>query len=275
MLIVAVLLATRLFAGDLQIFGDTYRFTEGPAADKDGHVYFTDIPAERIYKWSVGGKITLYREDTGQANGLFFDRDGSLIACEGGNKRVTSISADGQVTVLADMYDGKPLNKPNDLWIDPKGGIYFTDPNYGKLPMTQDGEHVYYITPDRSKVVRVIDDFVRPNGILGTPDGKTLFVADNGAGLIWKYSISPDGTLTGKTLFAECKSDGMTLDAHGNLYATETSVVVFNPAGERIHEIKTPERPTNVTFGGKDGKTLFITARKHVCAIDAESIPAQ
>ena len=271
-LIAVMLLSARLFADDLRILGDSYVFTEGPAADADGSVYFTDIRAARIYKHSVDGKITLFRENTGHANGLFFDRHGNLIACEGGNRRLTSISTDGQVTVLADTYQGKPFNKPNDLWIDPGGGIYFTDPMYGNDPKTQDGEHVYYLLPDRSKVLRVINDLVRPNGIIGTPDGKTLYVADNGAGKIWKYSINADGTLADKTWFAECRSDGMTLDAHGNLYATAETVVVFSPEGEQIHEIRTPARPSNVTFGGRDRRTLFITARKYVCTIDAENI---
>lgn len=263
---ICMLLSTaHIFAGELQVIGDGFQFTEGPAADAKGNIYFTDIRAGRIHIYSTDGKTTVFRENSGGANGLFFDHDGSLLVCEGENKRVTSISAEGKVAVLADQYNGKPLNKPNDLWLDSKGGIYFTDPVYGRaVQKTQDGEHVYYITPDRSNVIRVIDDFVRPNGIIGTPDGKTLYVADHGDSKVWKFSIQPDGSLSDKTLFAAVASDGMTLDADNNLYVTQNSVLVFNPAGERINEIKTPARPTNVTFRGD---TLFITARTHLCSI--------
>lgn len=270
--ILLLLCTARIFAGELQLLGDGFQFTEGPAADAKGNVYFTDIRANRIHMYSMDGKTTVFRENSGGANGLFFDRDGNLLVCEGENKRVTSISADGKVTVLADQYSGKPFNKPNDLWLDAKGGIYFTDPIYGKVPKTQDGEHVYYIAPARSKVIRVIDDFKRPNGLIGSPDGQTLYVADAGHSRVWKYSIQPDGTLTNKTLFTEHGSDGMTLDAQGNLYITEKSVLVFSPEGKQINEIKTPARPTNVTFGGKDGETLFITARTVLCKVEMGDI---
>jgi gluconolactonase len=262
--------AVQLLAGELEIIGDGFRFTEGPATDSRGNVYFTDIPAQRIYVYRPDGRTEVYRENSGKANGLFFDRDGNLLVCEGGNNRLTSISPQGKVTVLADTYDGKPFNRPNDLWIDPKGGVYFTDPVYGKAPLPQGGEHVYYLLPDRSRVMRVIDDFVRPNGIIGTPDGGTLYVADHGDGKIWKYAIGADGTLHAKTLFAECASDGMTLDAAGNLYATQDSVRVYNPRGELIDEIKTPKRPANVTFCGDHGRTLFITARSIVCKVELD-----
>lgn len=266
-LILLFLLSARLFAGELEIIGEGFQFTEGPASDAKGNVYFTDIRANRILVYTIEGETNIFRENSGGANGLFFDPAGNLLACEGNNKRLTSITPEGKVTVLADTFKGKPLNKPNDLWLDPKGGIYFTDPIYGRIEKTQDGEHVYYLKPDRSEVIRVIDDFVRPNGIIGTPDGKSLYVADHGASRIWKYSITPDGTLTDKTFFADCASDGMTLDEHGNLYATQDGILVFSPEGKLINEITTPERPTNVTFGGKTGKTLFITARSYLCSV--------
>ena len=260
----ALLCAAKLFAGELQVVGDHFQFTEGPAADADGDIYFTDIRANRIHKLPPSGKMEVFRENSGGANGLLFDPAGNLLICEGNNKRVTSLSPEGELTVLASEYEGKPLNKPNDLWMDPKEGLYFTDPMYGKNPLTQDGEHVYYIMPDRSKIIRVIDHFVRPNGIIGTPDGKTLYVADHGDSKVWKYAINADGTLANKTLFTEHASDGMTLDAQGNLYITENSVLVFSPAGEQIREIKTPARPTNVTISGG---TLYITARTYFCKI--------
>ncbi len=261
---------TSLVAGELKILGDTFTFTEGPAADAMGNVYFTDIPKEHIHLYSIDGNLKLFRENSGGANGLYFAKNGSLYACEGLNRRVTSISMDGKVEILADEYNGKGFNKPNDLWIDPKGGVYFTDPAYGRTMKKQDGEYVYYLPPDRSKIMRVIDDFVRPNGVIGTPDGKTLYVADHGAGKIWKYSINADGTLANKTFFAAVKSDGMTLDVRGNLYATQDSVLIFSPEGKLIEEIKTPKRPSNITFGGRKNRTLFITARTHFCSIEMQ-----
>jgi len=167
-----------------------FKFTEGPAVDAKGNVFFTDIPNSLIYKYSLDGKLSVWREDSGGANGLFFDKKGNLVACEGNRGRITSITPKGKVTVLADKYGGKRFNKPNDLWVDPTGGVYFSDPVYGRASLTQDGEHVYYLSPDRKKVTRVIDDMTRPNGILGTPDGKILYVADHGAGKVYRYEIN-------------------------------------------------------------------------------------
>lgn len=239
-----------------------FKFTEGPAADKDGNVYFTDIPNERIHKWSTDGKLTTFRKNSGRANGLFFDKKGNLLACEGGNRRVTSIAPDGTVTVLTAKYKGKKYNSPNDLWIAPNGGVYFTDPRYGSMAgLEQDGFHVYYISPDRKTVTRILDDLKKPNGIIGTADGKLLYVTDPGANKTYVYKINSDGSLTDKKLFCSSGSDGMTLDEKGNLYLTRRTVQVFNPQGKKIADLKFPESPANVTFGGKDRKTLFVTAR--------------
>jgi len=245
-----------------------FKFTEGPAADTDGNIYFTDIPNNRIHKWSLEGKLSTFREESRGANGLFFDQKGNLLACEGGGRQLVSIDPKGKVTVLIDKYNGKPFNSLNDLWVDPKGGIYFTDPRYGRRDnMQQDGEHVYYLAPDRKKIIRVIDDMVRPNGIIGTPDGKVLYVTDHGGGKTFAYTINKDGTLSNKKLFAPEGSDGMTIDNKGNVYLTTSVVAVYNKKGEKIEEIPVPERPANVTFGGRDKKTLFITARTSLYAI--------
>lgn len=239
-------------------------FTEGPACDAEGNVYFSDIPNNRIHKWSIGGKLTTFRENSGGANGLYFDSKGNLLACEGGSRRLTSISPDSKkVAVLAGSFDDKKLNSPNDLWIDPHGGVYFTDPRYGSQEgLEQDGFHVYYLSPDRKQLVRVIDNLVMPNGIVGTADGKLLYVADPGDRKIYVYHIQSDRSLTGRKLFAPQGSDGMTLDEKGNVYLTSGTVTIYDPAGKKIAAIKTPEGPANVCFGGKDRRTLFITARK-------------
>ncbi len=247
---------------------DGFAFTEGPACDAEGNVYFSDIPNERIHKWSLDGKLTTFRENTGRANGLYFDRSGNLLACEGGTRRLTSISPDGKATVLADSFQGKKLNSPNDLWIEPRGGVYFTDPRYGgQEGLEQDGFHVYYLPPDRKPLVRVLDDLVKPNGVVGTADGKLLYVADAGDNKTYVYHIRPDGSLTGRRLVAPVGSDGMTLDEKGNLYLTRGVVHVYSPEGKKLAAIDVPEAPANVCFGGKDRRTLFITARKGLYSI--------
>jgi gluconolactonase len=245
-----------------------FKFTEGPAADAKGNVFFTDIPNNRIHKLSLDGELSTFRENSGGANGLFFEKNGNLLACEGGGRRLVSISPQGRVTVLADRYQGKRFNSLNDLWIDPKGGIYFTDPRYGRRDnMEQGGEHVYYLSPGRKYLVRVIEDMVRPNGIIGTPDGKLLYVTDHGGGKTFVYAINKDGILSNKKLFAPEGSDGMTIDDRGNVYLTTSVVAVYNKKGRKIEVIKVPERPANVCFGGKDKGTLFITARTSLYSV--------
>ena len=245
-----------------------FAFTEGPAADARGNIYFSDIPNNRIHEWSLDGKLSTFRENSGGANGLYFDEEGHLLAGEGGGRRLVSIDPKGEVTVLADEYKDKKFNSLNDLWIDPKGGIYFTDPRYGNRDgMEQDGEHVYYLSPDRKKLIRVIDDMVRPNGVIGTPDGKTLYVTDHGGRKTFAYKVNQDGTLSGKKLIAPEGSDGMAIDNEGNIYLTARVVAVYNKNGEKIEEIKVPEGPANVTFGGSDNQTLFITARTSLYSV--------
>jgi len=245
-----------------------FQFTEGPAADAAGNVYFTDIPNNRIHKWSGDGELLTFLENSGGANGLFFDKSGNLLACAGGSRQLVSISPEGKIMSLADKYDDKKFNSPNDLWLAPNGGIYFTDPRYGnRAGLEQDGEHVYYLDPDREKLIRVIDDMVRPNGLIGTADGKKLYVADHGGRKTFVYTINPNSTLTDKKLFAEEGSDGMTIDNEGNIYLTGREVLVFDANGKKIETITVPEGPSNVCFGGKDKQTLFITARTSLYSV--------
>ena len=249
-----------------------FKFTEGPAADKRGNIFFSDIPNNRIHKFSLKGKLTTFFENSQGANGLYFDKKGNLLACQGGGRRLVSISKKGkatELTVLADKYENKRFNSLNDLWLDLKGGIYFTDPRYGRNrdDMEQDGEHVYYLSPDRKKIIRVIDDMVRPNGIIGTADGKTLYVADHGDKKTFSYTINKDATLSNKKLLAPEASDGMTIDNEGNVYLTTDVVAVYNSKGQKLESIEVPERPANVTFGGKDKQTLFITARTSLYSV--------
>lgn len=245
-----------------------FAFTEGPARDAQGNVYFSDIPNARIHKWSLDGKLSTFRENSGGANGLFFDRAGNLVACEGGNRRVTSIAPGGEVAILADSYGGKKLNSPNDLWVDPRGGVYFSDPRYGSQEgLEQDGFHVYYLPSDRKRLLRVTDDLVKPNGVVGSADGKLLYITDAGDGKTYVYRIQADGLLADRKLIAPVGADGMTLDEQGNLYLASGGVQVYSPDGKKLVAIEVPESPSNVCFGGADRRTLFITARKGLYAI--------
>ncbi len=255
------------------LLADTFKFTEGPAPDAEGNVFFTDQPNDRICKWSVDGKLTDFMKPCGRSNGLFFDPQGNLWACADLNNELWMIDPLGHATIFVTDFEGKKLNGPNDLWMDAKGGIYFTDPFYKRPywdrgPREQDGQHVYYLTPDRKKLIRVVDDLVQPNGIIGTPDQKYLYVADIGDKKTYRFKINSDASLSDRTLFCKMGSDGMTIDNEGNVYLTGKGVHVFNPAGEKIEHIAIDEGWTaNVTFGGKDRHTLFITAMDSLYAI--------
>jgi gluconolactonase len=277
--ITLLLIVFALFSCDTPIFvkkvkklaGD-FSFTEGPAVDSIGNVYFTDIPNKLILIWTIDNKLDTFRINSGRANGLYFDKDGNLLACEGEKGRITSTSPDGDYSAIATEYDGKRFNQTNDLWPDKKGGIYFTDPKYGgdETDLPQGGMHVYYLTPNQKSVIRVCDDFGKPNGILGTPDGKTLYVTDTQIQKTFKFDIQEDGSLTNKTLFVNVACDGMTIDKAGNVYLTtggKNAVDVFSPSGELLETINVPEKPSNVCFGGKDRKQLFITARTSIYRI--------
>ena len=256
-----------------RLSGD-FKFTEGPAVDAAGNVFFTDQPNDRIMKWSIDGKLSTFLQPCGRANGLFFDHKGNIIACADEHNQLWSIDPAGKPTVLVKEYEGKLLNGPNDVWVRPDDGLYFSDPFYKRDywkrgPKEQSGEHVYFLSAGRQKLVRVIEDLKQPNGIRGTADGKTLYVADIGVGKTFSYDIEPDGSLSGKKLFCQLGSDGMTLDAEGNLYLTGKGVTVFDSTGKKIEHVAIDAEPwtANVCFGGKDRHTLFITASKSLYSL--------
>ncbi len=245
-----------------------FTFTEGPAADEAGNVYFTDIPNNRIHIWTIDNELRTFRENSNAANGLFFDAEGRLLAAEGGAGRITRMDEEAEVTVLTDAFNGKPYNSPNDLWVDAQGGIWFTDPRYGdESNLPQAGYHVYYLPQGSQEARVVITDLQKPNGIIGTRDGKTLYVADHLGNQTYAYTIEAPGEISGKRLFASQGSDGMTLDEQGNLYLTGRNVTVYNPQGEQIASIDTPLAPANLTFGGPDRDILYITARTTLYAV--------
>ena len=258
---------------NLEKLADGFKFTEGPAVDANGNVFFTDQPNDRIMKWSAEGKLSTFLKPCGRSNGLYFDRKGNLLACADEKNQLWSIDPAGKVAVLVRDYKGKLLNGPNDLWVRPDGGVYFTDPFYKRPywkrgPMEQDAQCVYYLSADRKRLVRVADDLAQPNGIIGTPDGRKLYVADIRGRKTYVYDTNKDGTLSNRKLFCKMGSDGMTIDSEGNVYLTGRGVTVFDRAGKRIEHIDVPERWTaNVCFGGRDRKTLFVTAGKGLYGI--------
>lgn len=258
----------------LQKLAGDFEFTEGPTCDAEGNVFFTDQPNDRIMRWSAEGGLSTFLQPSGRANGMYFDYKGNLIACADEKNALWSIAPDRQVTVMLSEYQGKSLNGPNDVWVRADGALYFTDPFYRRRwwkhdKMPQDGQHVYLLSSDRRELVRVTDDLQQPNGIIGTPDGKTLYVSDIGAGKTYRYDIEPDGRLGGKTLVAEYGSDGMTLDEEGHLYLTGEGVRVLDRDGRQIEHIEVPGEAwtANVSFCGRNRRTLFITAGKGLYGI--------
>ena len=259
----------------VEMLVDGFLFTEGPAVDKNGDVYFTDQPNNCILKWSVDeNKLSVFHENAGRANGLYLDKQGNILSCSDMDNEIWKIDANGNHVVLVSDFEGKKLNGPNDLWVHPNGGIYFTDPLYKRdywkrnPEMQQDGEYVYYLSPDHKKLIRVDTDIEKPNGIIGSPDGKHLYVADIKAQKTYVYDIQADGTLSNKKLLINMGSDGITIDSMGNIYITGRGVTVFNQNGEQIAHIPVKAGWTaNVCFGGKDMKTLFITASEYLYSI--------
>ena len=312
-----LLFASCVFLGaalstDLKIEGKV-AFVEGPAWHPSGNVYFTDIENNRIMRRDPAGQIHLYRQPSGKANGLAFDEQGRLHACEGhregGNRRVTRTEEDGTITILTDRFEGKRYNSPNDLVIDEQSRIYFTDPRYGGYDGPQEVEQrdeegkpiegVYRIDPN-GEVTRIITHEVqRPNGIAISKDGKYLIVADNhngpgsgGQRMLWRFDLQEGGAVDLESkakLFdwgIERGPDGICIGPDGNIYATagfnfaselesadrfKAGVYVISIEGEKMDFIPVPEDMiTNCTFGGADGKTLFITAGHKLWSIRME-----
>lgn len=280
--------------GVLDTIQKGFGFTEGPAVDKHGNVFFTDQPNDKIYRWDAStGAITTFLTGTGRSNGMEFDKEGILISCADMHGEVWKIRPDGSHDVLVNNYNGKLLNGPNDVWINPvTGGIYITDAmfprpywdntdprktgNPGWPPIHSEqgpgiAGHVYYLAPGSNSLVRVTTmpgwnpDNVFPNGIVGTPDGKKLYVnnwtGDN-TSKIWGFDINPNGTLSNMSTLVNnlAGGDGMSMDEHGNIYVSHTNgVTAFDPAGNKILNIPLGGSGTNNVFAGTNNKLLFIT----------------
>ncbi|MES2648671.1 MAG: SMP-30/gluconolactonase/LRE family protein [Bacteroidota bacterium] len=248
------------------LISNQFAFTEGPAADKEGNVYFTDQPNNTIWKYNTGGKLSIFTDQSNRSNGMFFDENGNLLSCADEFNQLILIKPGGEKTVLVNDLDNEKLNGPNDVWKSVDGHIYFTDPLYERpywktKPARVKGEYVYVIAKGNSKPQVVINDYVKPNGLIGTPDGKILYVADIGGNKTYRFTIEPDGSLSNKTLFANEGSDGMTIDNLGNIYLTGNGVNVYNKEGKKIRHIAISQPWTaNVCFGGSKKNILFITA---------------
>ena len=251
---------------------DSYSFTEGPAVDARGDVYFTDQPNNKIYRWDCeSGEITLFTDQSGRSNGMYFDAQGNLIACADMDNQLWSFDIKGHSEILITDYRGKLLNGPNDVWIAKDGSYYLTDPYFRRDYWTraperqQPVEGLYYMAPGSKQLVMLDSTLNQPNGLVGTPDGKYLYVAEAKANRILRYDIQMDGSLTNRQVFANMGSDGMTIDDRGNIYLTGDGVSVFDKNGHKIAHFPIPEDWTaNVCFGGKERNILFITASKSV-----------
>lgn len=258
------------------LISNQFIFTEGPAADKYGNVFFTDQPNDKIWKYSNDGKLSVFMDKTGRSNGLYFDKKGNLISCADERNELWSITPAGKVTVLSDGYNGKLFNGPNDLWIRPDGGIYFTDPLYKRDYWKRPGERlekelVYYLPKNKKEAIAVASNLEKPNGIIGTPDGKFLYVADIQGNKTYKYNIMANGKLQSPQVFAQQGSDGMTIDNKGNIYLSGKGITVYNAEGRQIEHIDIPASWTgNVCFGGKNNDILFITASESVYTLQMQ-----
>jgi sugar lactone lactonase YvrE len=249
-----------------------FQWPEGPVWDPSGRLLFSDIAANRIVQWTPNGTVTTFRRPSGYSNGLTLDRQGRLIACEHRNRRISRTEKDGTIVTLADRYDGKRLNSPNDVVVHSNGSIYFTDPPYGLLPgfggpgdQELPFQGVYRLSPE-GQLTLLVDDFERPNGIALSPDEKTLYVDDSQIQHVRAFDVAPDGSLTNHRIFADVgggtdAADGMKVDTEGNLYVSAPGgVQVFSPSGKHLGTLRPPEAVRNVGWGDADYKSLFMTA---------------
>lgn len=252
------------------------KFIEGPVwiSRDGGWLLFSDIPAVQLKKWSERDGLGTFREQSNNGNGNCTDRQGRIITCEGGARRVTRTEKDGTITVLAEDFEGKKFNSPNDVVVKSDNSIWFSDPDYdlGKKPREVDGLYVYRLDPKTKKLTVVVKDCDHPNGLCFSPDEKRLYVADSGKPRnIRVYDVQRDGTLANGRVFCSIDKglpDGIRCDADGRVFSSAgDGVQIFNASGELIGKILVPESPANLAFGGKSHKTLYITARTSLYSI--------
>lgn len=244
-----------------------FSMTEGPVWHPDGYLLFSDIFGDSIHRWDSNGTVTTFRSPSGHSNGLTFDRQGRLIACEQLNRQVSRAEADGTIASLAWTYEGKKLNSPNDVVVKSDGSIYFTDPPYGSMFGTKQEltfAGIYRLTPDHKKLDLLANDISTPNGLAFSADEKVLYVTNTDGMNIYAFNVLPDGTLGNRSVCIKMHGwpDGIKVDIEGNIYVSNgmSAISVYDSKGKHLIDIVTPESTTNCAFGGPDNKTLFITA---------------
>jgi gluconolactonase len=266
-------------AGEIKKLHTGFDFTEGPAVDRAGAIFFSDIPKEKIHKVDLDGKLTTFVDKSNHANGLMFNAKGELFACEM-DGQIAAYAPDGKRRVVVSGHHDKRFNAPNDLVLDQAGGVYFTDPAFRAPKDLPQGKTAVYYADAAGKATRLLDTLPNPNGVILAPDEKTLYVIPSGQAEMMAYPVLVPGKLGEGKVFcalaqAEGKSagggDGLTIDVKGNLYITSAlGLQVFSPEGKALGVIKFPEQPSNATFGGKDMKTLYVTARTSLYAVPME-----
>jgi gluconolactonase len=280
---------------EVELLFDKCRWAEGPVWFADGnHLVWSDIPNNRMLRWTWDGHVSVFRADSNYSNGNTRDREGRLLSCEHGARRVSRTEADGSITVIADKHKGKRLNSPNDVVVKSDGSIWFTDPNYGimsdyeghKADMEQDGCYVYRVDPKSGKITVVADDFDKPNGLAFSPDESTLYIADSASSHdpdapnhIRAFKVGKDGSLKGGKPFCLTKTglpDGFRVDTNGNIWTSAgPAVEVFGPDGDALGRIKFPQNVSNLTFGGPKRNRLFITCTHQLYSLYVTATGAQ
>ena len=269
---------------ELEQLGTGCEFTEGPVWHAEGKfLLFSDIPANQMKKWTAEEGITNFRVPSGKSNGLTYDKQGRLVTCEHANRRVSRTEADGTVVTIASHYEGKRLNSPNDVVVKSDGSIYFSDPPYGLTAdygiegeQDLDFQGVFRLSPDGQTVTLLVDDFDRPNGLCFSPDESILYIDDTERMHVRAFDVQSDGTIANGRIFAEEEGegsapDGMKIDVHGNVYLTGPGGIwIFDPSGEHLGILQTPERAANLGWGGDDWSTLFITASTSLYSIQCK-----
>jgi gluconolactonase len=268
-------------AGEIKKLHTGLQFTEGPAADRNGNLYFSDVQANKLYKVDPQGELSVFLDPSNHTNGLMCNAVGNIVACEMDGRLVEINAKTKEVKSLADGYEGKRFNAPNDLVIDRDGGVYFTDPHFrAPMPLPQGVPAFYYRSSD-GKVMRLGAIEKAPNGIILSPDEKTLYVIPSMQAEMLAYPIEAPGKIGAQRIYCTLKQaagktsgggDGLTIDIKGNLYITSAlGIQVFNPDGKLLGVIEFPEQPANCDFGGKDNKTLYVTARTSLYAVTMEA----
>jgi len=272
----------KLFPADAKVqrLATDLKFTEGPVwVNRDGgYLVFSDIPANQLRRWNPKGEISVFREPSGNANGNTLDREGRLVTAEHGGRRISRTEKNGEVVTVVDSFDGKKLNSPNDVVVKSDGTVWFTDPDYGLAGRAkeQEGNYVYRFDPRDQSITPVVKDFDKPNGLCFSPDESKLYVADSGKPRhIRVFQVDRKGGVNAGEVFAAIDKggpDGIRCDADGRVWSSSgDGAQVFSPDGKLLVRILLPQSAANLTFGGRDGRTLYLTARTSLYSVETKA----